>query len=51
KHDDDALVCSALNSLGRIGVPEAEEPILGALRDPRASVRKAAAEALGELEV
>lgn len=50
-NEDDALVCSALQSLGRIGVPEAEEAILGALRDERASVRKAAALALAELEV
>lgn len=49
--DDDALVCSALTSLGKIGVPEAEEPIIGALRDPRPSVRKAAVLALAELEV
>ena len=50
-HEDDALVCSALRSLGSIGVPEAEESILGSLRDERASVRKAAALALAELEV
>lgn len=34
-----------------IGVPEAEEALLGALRDERASVRKAAVLALAELEV
>ncbi len=50
KARDDALVCAAIDSLARIGDPDAEEHLLTALQDPRSKVRAAAATALGQLD-
>jgi HEAT repeat protein len=49
--EDEELVRSATESLGRIGAVEAEDVLLGLLRDHRPGVRQAAARALGSLGV
>jgi HEAT repeat protein len=46
---DEQLVISAARSLGRLGTAEAAAPLAKLLRDARASVRQAAAQALGEV--
>jgi HEAT repeat protein len=46
---DEQLVISAARSLGALGTIDAAAPLAGLLRDPRPSVRQAAAEALGEV--
>jgi HEAT repeat protein len=48
---DEQLVIAAARSLGALGAVEAAEPLAGLLRDARASVREAAARALGEVPV
>ena len=46
---DDSLVRSTIRAIVAIGAPEAEAALIELLKDPRTSVRKTAAEALGDL--
>jgi HEAT repeat protein len=46
---DEQLVTSVAHSLGALGAVEAAAPLAALLRDPRATVRQAAAEALGQV--
>jgi HEAT repeat protein len=48
-NDDEQLVASAARSLGSLGSPESVEPLAKLTKDPRATVRIAAVEALSEL--
>ena len=46
---EEQIALAAINSIGAIGLPEGEEPLLKALTDNRPSVRSHAAMALGKL--
>lgn len=46
---EEQVALAAIEALGRLAFPEGEEPLLGALRDQRPTVRAKAAEMLGQL--
>lgn len=46
---DEQVALAAIETLGLLAFPEGEEPLLGALRDQRPTVRAKAAEMLGKL--
>jgi HEAT repeat protein len=47
--EDEQLVVGAIRSLEAINAPEAGQPLVRLIKDPRAVVRQAAADALGKL--